>query len=71
MHKILVVDDEERIADILEKYLSMSGFEVIKIIGGEKALETLHADAKIDMMIIDRKMPKIDGMDHTQGKAIG
>ncbi|MFH1655997.1 MAG: response regulator [Candidatus Omnitrophota bacterium] len=63
MPKILVVDDEQRIADILEKYLSMNGFEVIKTIGGEKALETLNSDAKIDLMLLDMKMPEVNGMD--------
>lgn len=66
MHKILVVDDEQRIADILEKYLSMNGFEVIKIIGGEKALEILKSDTKIDMMVLDMKMPKVNGVDVIQ-----
>ncbi|MFH1458703.1 MAG: response regulator [Candidatus Omnitrophota bacterium] len=62
MPKILVVDDEQRIADIIEKYLSMNGFEVIKTTGGEKALEILNSDAKIDMMVLDMKMPKVNGM---------
>ncbi|MFH1875419.1 MAG: response regulator [Candidatus Omnitrophota bacterium] len=63
MPKILVVDDEERIADIMEKYLSMNGFEVIKAIGGEKALEILQSDTKIDLMLLDMKMPKVNGID--------
>ncbi len=46
MHKILVVGDEQKIADILEKYLSMNGFEVIKAAGGEKALGTLDSMLK-------------------------
>ena len=62
MPKILVVDDEQRIADILEKYLSLNGFEVIKAIGGEAAVKILNSDAKPDMMVVDMKMPKVNGM---------
>lgn len=66
MPKILIVDDEQRIADILEKYLSMNGFEVLKIIGGEKALEILESDVEIDLMVLDMKMPKVNGIDLIQ-----
>lgn len=66
MPKILVVDDEERIADIIERYLSMNGFEVIKAIGGEEAVKILSSDAKPDLMVLDKKMPKVDGMDVIQ-----
>ena len=66
MPKILVVDDEQRIADIIEKYLSMNGFEVIKAIGGEEAVKILNSDAKLDMMVLDMKMPKVNGMDVIQ-----
>jgi CheY-like chemotaxis protein len=62
MPKILVVDDEQRIADILEKYLSLNGFEIIKAIGGEAAVKILNSDAKPDMMVVDMKMPKVNGM---------
>ncbi|MBN1869195.1 MAG: response regulator [Candidatus Omnitrophica bacterium] len=66
MPRILVVDDEPRIADIIEKYLSLNGFEVIKTIGGEKALEFLESGAKIDLMCLDMRMPKVDGRDIIQ-----
>ncbi|MFH1799394.1 MAG: response regulator [Candidatus Omnitrophota bacterium] len=62
MPKILVVDDEERIADILEKYLSRNEFEVIKAIGGEEAIKILNSGAKPDLMLLDIKMPKVNGM---------
>ncbi|MCM8831490.1 MAG: response regulator [Candidatus Omnitrophica bacterium] len=63
MLKILVVDDEERIVDIIEKFLSLQGFSVIRAVGGEEALKILDIDTKIDLMILDMKMPKINGMD--------
>lgn len=66
MPKVLLVDDEPRIADIIEKYLSMNGFEIIKAIGGEEALKVLNSDAKLDLMVLDIKMPGFDGMDIMQ-----
>jgi two-component system response regulator MprA len=63
MPKILVVDDEKRIADIIDKFLTINGFDVMKTVGGEEAIEVLVSDAPIDMMLLDMKMPKVDGMD--------
>ena len=63
MHKILVVDDEVRIVEILEKFLAKNGFEVVKAVGGENALELLRSNVKIDLLIIDMKMPQVTGFD--------
>ncbi|MEM7816622.1 MAG: response regulator, partial [Candidatus Aenigmatarchaeota archaeon] len=63
MYKILVVDDEKRIVDIIEKFLSLQGFSVIRAVGGEEALKILDTDTKIDLMILDMKMPKVNGME--------
>lgn len=69
MNKILVVDDEERIADITEKFLKMNGFDVVKAISGEEAIRLLSTDAQFDLMVLDMKMPKVNGMDVMQKKA--
>ena len=60
--RILVVDDEKRIADIIDKFLTINGFDVMKTVGGEEAIKVLGSDAPIDMMLLDMKMPKVDGM---------
>ena len=69
MNKILVVDDEERIADITEKFLKMNGFEVFKAIGGEEAIRLLSTDVQFDLMLLDIKMPKVNGLGVMQKKA--
>ena len=69
MYKILVVDDEARIADITEKFLKMNGFDVLKAIGGEEAIRLLSTDAQIDLMLLDMKMPKVSGLEVMQKKA--
>ena len=61
MHKILVVDDEIEIVSILDKYLTMNGFEVTKAIGGREAIRVLSGNAQFDLMVLDMKMPKANG----------
>ncbi|MDU1348404.1 response regulator transcription factor [uncultured Clostridium sp.] len=59
-YKILIADDDEDILEILELYLEKDGFEVVKAINGQKALEIIEK-GKMDMAIIDVMMPIIDG----------
>ena len=63
MYKILVVDDEPRIAKILQDFLVKSGFEVTQSLGGEEAIKILNSEMKIDLMVLDMKMPKVAGAD--------
>jgi len=63
MKKVLVVDDEDKIADITEKYLKMNGFDVTKAIGGEEAIKILSGNPQFDLMVLDMRMPKVNGMD--------
>ena len=63
MPNILVIDDEIKITKILEKFLTKSGFEVIKISSGKEAIEFLNSEQKADLIIMDMKMPKITGFD--------
>ena len=68
MYTILVVDDEERIVDITEKFLKMNGFDVVKAIGGEEAVRVLSTDMHFDLMVLDMKMPKVNGLGVIQKK---
>ena len=63
MPKILVVDDEERIRTVFEKFLTKMGFEVIQTSAGEEAIRLLKSDEKIDLLIIDLKIPKVSGLE--------
>ena len=60
--RILVVDDEQEIADLLELYLISDGYQVIK---SEDALEGLAImeREKIDLVLLDIMMPKMDGLE--------
>lgn len=66
MHKILLVDDEERIREILAKFLTQMGFEIIEAPGGREAIDILKQNVNIDLVIMDMKMPKVSGTDVLQ-----
>lgn len=58
--KILVVDDEKEIADLLEVYLKNDGFEVYKFYNGTDALQCVE-QSHPDLAILDVMLPDIDG----------
>jgi DNA-binding response OmpR family regulator len=60
MKKILVVDDEPDLREILQKKLSQSQFEAIVASGGEEALGICR-EAKPDLVLLDIAMPGMDG----------
>ena len=62
MRKILVVDDELYIRNILEFSLSSEGFEVYTVADGEQALQKA-LDLMPDLIILDVMMPKLDGFE--------
>ena len=60
--KILVVDDEKEIRNLIEIYLKNEGYTVLKASNGEESLEVL-AKEEVQLMILDIMMPKMDGME--------
>lgn len=61
MHKIMVIDDESRMLDLLELYLIPNGFECLKFESGELAIQYLRDKNNIDLVLLDLMMPKKDG----------
>lgn len=59
--KILVVDDEEAICQILATRLTMSGYDVATAANGEEALRIFPKEAP-DLIVLDLMMPKLDGL---------
>jgi DNA-binding response OmpR family regulator len=57
--KILIVEDEKRIADVVQSYLEREGFEAIVASTGEEALSQLKKG--FDLVILDLMLPDIDG----------
>ena len=58
--KILIVDDEKEIADLVEHYLIKDGFSVIKYHDGESALRAV-CEQEFDLAILDVMLPGVDG----------
>ena len=58
--KILVVDDEKEIADLLDVYLKNDGYTVYKFYNGTDALTCLKKTLP-DLAILDVMLPDIDG----------
>jgi len=63
-HKILVVDDEESLRDLLHEALIELGHSVLVAENGRQALARL-AETPVDVIITDLQMPEMDGMELT------
>lgn len=61
MAKILIVDDEPRIRQLITEYLEHEGFECAEATDGSAALASLAAQS-FDLVILDIMMPFVDGM---------
>ncbi|WP_414839406.1 response regulator YycF [Carnobacterium sp. TMP28] len=62
MKKILVVDDEKPISDIVKFNLVKEGYEVFTAYDGEEALEQVK-EVEPDLILLDLMLPKIDGLE--------
>ena len=58
--KVLVVDDEENIIQILEFSIEAEGYEVITALNGEEAIKKARKEQP-NLIILDIMMPKVDG----------
>ena len=62
MSRILIVEDEDTIADLERDYLELSGFEVEVANDGETGLEKALTD-QFDLVILDLMLPGVDGFE--------
>lgn len=62
MPKILIVEDEEVLLDVLKNKLEKEGYEVVAAVNGEEGLKMIDEE-KPDMILLDIVMPKIDGFE--------
>jgi len=58
--KILVVDDEPSIVDVLTRFLSREGYSVVTAVNGREALEQVRQEPP-DLILLDVTMPEMDG----------
>ncbi len=60
--KVLVVDDELEVRQVLEEFLAAKGYEVYAAESGPEALNTLDT-FKPDVVLLDVSMPEMDGVE--------
>lgn len=60
--KILVVDDDKEILNLIEFNLKNEGYNIVKACNGEEALKLVES-TDIQLIILDIMMPKVDGME--------
>ena len=63
--KILIVDDEPKIVQLVRDYFEHAGFAVLTALTGKAALATARAE-KPDLIVLDLGLPELDGLDVTR-----
>ncbi|NLS37369.1 response regulator [Fructobacillus tropaeoli] len=61
--KILVVDDDQEIAELLEIYLKNEGYEPVIAQDGKEALSKLNTNPDVALMVLDIMMPNMSGLE--------
>lgn len=61
--RILVVDDEKPIRELVASYLKEDGFVVEELSDGQAALERVQRADDLDLIILDVRMPNLDGIE--------
>lgn len=59
--KILIVDDEKLIRDVIKEYSENEGYQITEAENGEEALKKVKKE-NIDLIVLDVMMPKMDGL---------
>lgn len=67
VERILVVDDEEPIREVVCSMLESSGYECVQACSGKDALEHLRKDTNFQLVLSDLMMPELDGVGLLEG----
>ena len=62
MEKILIIEDEQSIRELIKLNLSVVGYETYEASDGEEGLKVLNS-REVDLVILDLMLPKIEGYD--------
>lgn len=60
--KILIVDDESDVCEVISRFLQDRGYDVVTATSGQEALSRLLFE-KPDLILLDIRMPEMDGME--------
>jgi CheY-like chemotaxis protein len=64
--RILIVDDDVRNVFALTSVLEAHGMEVVYAENGKEAIDALHRDSGVHLMLMDIMMPELDGYETTR-----
>lgn len=59
--KVLIVDDEKGIRDVIREYCNFESFDVLEATNGMEAIKQVEDNKDIDVIVLDIMMPKMDG----------
>ena len=62
MNKILIIDDDDELCELVSEYLTVEGFEVAAVNDGESGLNAAES-GKYDLAILDVMLPKMNGFE--------
>jgi DNA-binding response OmpR family regulator len=65
MKRILLVDDQKELRDLLSRFFLLNGYEVEDVEDGEAAMALIKSK-RYDLIVADFKMPRMDGLDLTR-----
>lgn len=60
--RVLIVDDEVEFGETLAERLQLRGFDALAVSGADQAMARIHAGFRADVVILDLKMPDVDGL---------
>ncbi|HEX2778449.1 MAG TPA: response regulator [Gemmatimonadaceae bacterium] len=63
LRHVLVADDEPHIGRIIKMKLEQGPFRVTLVYDGQEALDALHRDSDIELVLLDVMMPRLTGLD--------
>lgn len=63
MSRILIVDDEPSLNTLAAEYLTLAGLKIEQVYDAESALELLRRDRAFTAIVLDKRLPGMDGWD--------
>jgi two-component system chemotaxis response regulator CheY len=64
--KILVIDDEEDVREVIRLHLESAGYNILEAVDGEDAIKTLRSEdnmINVGVILCDIRMPKVNGIE--------
>jgi len=61
--RILIVDDEPATNTLVKEYLGLAGFETLSAFDARAASAALDAGGRVDLAVVDRRLPDADGLE--------